>query len=279
MNNRRTFLSQVAAAGLATSGVLHAGPLGLPIGCQTYPLRDALGKDFPGTLKQLAAIGYQTIEMCSPPGYERAGYGPLMNLKAAEMRKIIGDAGLRCESCHYNFRELKEHLDERIAFAQELGLKQMILASFGLPAAATLSDWARAAGELNQIAARIQKTGLQAGFHNHNNEFKEIDGTLIYDKLMGELDAKVVKMQFQVSVIDIGFEAATYLTKYSGRFISLHLQDWSATEHKQVAVGQGVVDWKKLFAAAKKAGVKNYFVEMDLAAMTASYPYLRDLKV
>src|SRR5437899_997602 len=151
MNTRRDFLGHFAlghialdcigAAGVASSFALHADPLGLPIGCQTYPVRDALGKDFPGTLKQIAAIGYKTIEMCSPPGYERAGYGPLVNLKAGEMRKIITDAGLRCESCHYQFREFKEHLDERIAFAKDLGLKQMVLSTFGLPATATISDW------------------------------------------------------------------------------------------------------------------------------------------
>ena len=85
---------------------------------------------------------------------------------------------------------------------------------------------------------------------------------LIYDKLMSELDPKLVKMQFQVSVIDMGYEAATYFEKYPGRFISIHLQDWSK-DKGTVAIGQGAVDWKKLFTAAKKAGVKNYFVEMN----------------
>jgi sugar phosphate isomerase/epimerase len=69
------------------------------------------------------------------------------------------------------------------------------------------------------------------------------------------------------------------MTKYPGRFCSLHLQDWSAAEKKQMPIGQGSVDWKKLFAAAKKGGVKNYFVEMNMAAMKESYPYLHDLKV
>ena len=95
---------------------------------------------------------------------------------------------------------------------------------------------------------------------------------------MKEFDPKLVKMQFQVSVISLGYEAATYMTKYPGRFCSLHLQDWSPSEKKQVAVGQGSVDWKKLFAAAKTGGVKNYFVEMNLDAMKASVPYLHSLK-
>src|SRR5258708_10781390 len=170
--SRRQFLNR-SALGVTAALSLHADPLGMPIGCQTYPVRDALGKDFEGTLKELAAIGYRNIEMCSPPGYERAGYGPLMKLTAPEMRKIIGGAGLRCESCHYQFRELKENLDDRIAFANELGLKQMVLSTFGLPNDATMADWSRAAGELNKIGEKIQKAGMQCGFHNHNNEFKE----------------------------------------------------------------------------------------------------------
>lgn len=274
--SRRQFLSS-SAVGTAAAFRLTADPLGMPIGCQTYPVRDALGKDLPGTLKELAAIGYRRIEMCSPPGYEKSGYGSLVNMKASEMRQIIHDAGLGCESCHYQFREMKENLDDRIAFAKELGLKQMVLSTFGLPQDATMADWVKAAGELNQIGEKIQKAGLQLGFHNHNFEFKEIDGVLVYDKLMSELDPKLVKMQFQVSVISLGYEAATYLTKYPGRFISLHLQDWSASDKKQVAVGQGVVDWKKLFAAAKTGGVKNYFVELNMDAMKASYPYLHAL--
>ena len=283
--SRRRFLGgatlgAAAAGGLAPlAPALWADPLGLPIGFQVYPVRDALAQNFAGTLRQIAAIGYRTVEMCSPPGYEKSGFGPLVKLTAAEIRRTIEDAGLRCESCHYQFRELKENLDERIAFARELGLKQMVLSTFGLKPEATMADWARAAGELNRIAGQIQKAGIQTGFHNHNFEFKEIDGTLVYDKLMSEFDAKLVKMQFQVAVISIGYEAAAFLTKYPGRFLSLHLADWSAAEKKPVPVGSGVVDWKKLFAAAQKGGVSNYFVEMNLDAMKASYPYLHELKV
>ena len=264
--------------GIAAS-TMKADPLGLPIGCQVYTVRDSLAKDFEGTLRQLAALGYRRIEMCSPPGYQRSGFGPLVSWKTSDMRRAIQDAGLRCESCHFTFPELRDNLDDRIAFASELGLKQMILSTFGLKPGATMADWARAAGQLNKIGEQVRKAGLPLGFHNHDFEFKEIDGVLVYDQLMSLLDPKLVKMQFQVSVISLGYEAATYLTKYPGRFISLHLQDWSPTEKKQVALGQGVVDWKKLFTAAKTGGIQNYFVELDLDALKPSYAYLHDLNI
>jgi len=274
--SRRHFLGVLGCAAPALR--LAADPLGMAIGCQLYPVRDALGQDFEGTLGQLAGIGYRAVEMCSPAGYAR-GFGPLASRKPSEVRQKIQAAGLRCESCHFNFRELKENLDERIAWAKEMGLKQVVCSTFGLKPDSSLADWSRAAGELNKIGEQVHKSGIELGFHNHNFEFQQIDGVLVYDHLMSKLDAKLVKMQFQVSVISLGYEAATYFKKYPGRFISIHLQDWSPADKKQVAVGKGAVDWPALFRAAKTAGVKNYFVELNLDALKESYLYLHDLKV
>ena len=119
--------------------------------------------------------------MCSPPGYARA-FGPLVDLKAPEIKAKIHAAGLGCESCHYQFPELKQSLDERMAFAHELGLKQMVLSTFGLPTHAKMDDWMRAAGELNSIGEKVQKSGMQLGYHNHGMEFAQLDGALVYDK-------------------------------------------------------------------------------------------------
>jgi hypothetical protein len=259
--SRRRFIGRTL--GIATlSRVVQGDPLSMPIGTQVYPVRESLGKDFDGTLKKLAATGYRTIEMCSPQGYGGASFSPLAGMTATQMRDRIGAAGLRCESCHYTFKELKESLPERIAYRE-----------------GALADWARAAGELNRIAEQVHKAGMQAGFHNHDGEFKQIDGTLLYDKLMSELDPGLVKMQYQVAVGRLGFDAPTLFQKYSGRFISLHLQDWSPADKKMTPIGKGAVDWKKLFASAKKAGVKNYFVEVEPALMQESYTYLHELKV
>jgi len=284
--SRRQFLG-TSTIGMAAFGYLmwdgaappQANPLGFPIGCQTWPFRETIGKDFDGTLQRIASDGYQTIELCSPPGYERYGFGPLASLKPSEMGARIQAAGLKCESCHFGFRELKDHFDERLAWAQELGLKQMIISTFSLPKGATMADWMQAADEANKLGERAHKAGVQLGFHNHDFEFQKIDGELIYDKLMGELNPEAVKMQFQVEVVRLGYKAADYFEKYPGRFISIHLSDWSAADPdgKEVPLGQGVVDWKKTFAAAQTGGVKNYFLEMDPANMKASLPYMHGL--
>jgi sugar phosphate isomerase/epimerase len=285
--SRRQFLSR-SAMGIGSAIIASNLPVDLsasnyskkvrmPLGFQVWTVKDMLVKDFPGTLKMIAGLGYESVEMCSPPGYESSGFGPLMKLKAPEMKKIINDAGLICPSSHYGMDELRNHLDERIQFALESGQTQMILSSFGLPKNSTMSDWLKAADELNKIGEKTKKAGIQAGFHNHNTEFEKINDTLIYDALMNQFDPEYIKMQFQVAVISIGYKASTYFTKYPGRFISAHLADWSPVEKKSVPLGKGIVDWKEFFASIKKGGVKNIFVEMELSTFKESSAYILGL--
>jgi sugar phosphate isomerase/epimerase len=249
----------------------------MPVGFQSWIVREKIGIDFPGTLKMVQSMGYESVEMCSPPGYEDLGFGPLMKLKANEMKKIINDAGLAWPSSHYGMDELRQHLDERIEFATESGQTQMILSSFGLPDKATLSDWLKAADELNKMGVKAKVSGIQMGYHNHDMEFEKIGDTLIYDALMKELDPSYIKMQFQVAVISKGYKASTYFKKYPGRYISAHLADWSPTEKKNVPIGKGIVDWKEFFATLKTGGVKNIFVEMDINTFKESADYLHTI--
>lgn len=193
------------------------------------------------------------------------------------MRKIVRDAGLDLASTHYGMKEFRDNLDERIEFAEGSGQKQMVLSSFGLPAGATLDDWKKAADELNQMGLKTKKEGIQMGYHNHHGEFEHLEGKLIYDVLMDQFDPGLVKMQFQVAVISIGYKAAGYFNKYPGRFISAHLADWSPEEKKGVAMGKGIVDWKEFFEAAKVGGVKNIFVEMDPETFKGSAEYYRGM--
>jgi sugar phosphate isomerase/epimerase len=248
----------------------------IPLGFQAFTIREMMGKDFAGTLKTMAGFGYKVIELCSPPGYSKMGFGFLENMKAAEIKKIINEAGLSCPSCHYGYGEFTKDLDARIEFAQQLGLSQMICSTFWLPKTAGLKDYQDAADTLNKAAEKIKKAGMQAGFHNHSMEFAMLGGELIYDALLQRFDPDLVKMQFQTEVINLGYKASTYFTKYPGRFISAHLSDWTS-DKKQVPVGQGIIDWKEFFAAAKTGGVKNIFVEMDFATFKDSAAYVKNL--
>src|SRR5438270_9033980 len=273
--------AQSAAIGLISAGVLNlrANPLGIPIGCQTWPVREMIAKDFPGTLKQLAAAGFQSIELCSPVGYADEGFGGLAKYKGSELKKIISDAGLTCVSSHFGIDELRKNQEDRIAWAKDAGLTQMLVPSLDGPKNPTLDDVKRSAYEYNNMGEKAAQAGIQQGLHNEDFELSKVDGQRTYDVLFGLLDPKLVKFQFQISTISHGYDAAQYFIKYPGRFISMHVQGWDSKTRKIVAVGQGTLDWKKIFTAAKTGGVKNYFVEMDLEKMRASVPYLRKLQV
>jgi len=259
---------------------LEASPLGLPLGCQTWPVREMIARDFPGTLKQLAASGFQSIEMCSPVGYSDSGFGGLAKYSGKEIKTIIEDAGLTCVSSHFGIDELRKTQDERIAWAKDLGLSQMLVPSLDGPKHPAIEDVKRAAEEYNRIAEKAARAGIQQGLHNEDFECSTTaDGKRTYDALFELLDPKLVKFQFQVSTVSQGFDAAEYFTRYPGRFISMHVQGWSAASKKIVPVGQGTLDWQRIFRAAKVGGIENYFVEMDLGMMRASVPYLRKLDV
>jgi sugar phosphate isomerase/epimerase len=283
--SRREFLKSAAtctaAAGLASAGAfnLRANPLGMPIGCQTWPVRKMIAQDFPGTIKQLAAAGFQTIELCSPVGYADEGFAGLAKYKGAELRKILGDAGVSCVSSHFGIDELRKDQARSIAWAKDVGLTQMLVPSLDGPKNPTMDDVKKAADEYNKMGEQAAKAGIQQGLHNEDFELTMVEGKRTYDVLFDLLDPKLVKFQFQVSTISRGYDAAEYFVKYPGRFISMHVQGWSVETKKTAPVGQDSLNWKRIFAAAKTGGIKNYFVEMNLDMMKASVPYLQSLQV
>jgi sugar phosphate isomerase/epimerase len=282
----RTAGAHAAAAGAIAGGAvrLRANPLGLPIGSQTWPHR-AMIKDgnFAGLAKTLADIGVQTVEMCSPFSYEE--FASLSDGK--QVRKVLADHGLSCESCHFGMEDFRERHQQCIAWAKDVGITQMLTATLAAGEHPTMDVVKKAADEYNGIAAVTAKAGLQQGLHNEGFELSEVDGRRTYDVLFELLDPKLVKFQFQMSTIAQGFVAADYFTKYPGRFISMHLQDvdlkgapsGARGRVTQVPLGKGSIDWTKTFQAAKVGGVKNYFVEQNMELTKESVAYLKSLTV
>jgi sugar phosphate isomerase/epimerase len=305
--SRREFFKK-AGTDAAVGGVLaaaagarlKANPLGLPIGSQTYPHRQMI-KDgnFAGLLKTLKDIGVERIELCSALGYN--DFASLSDGK--QVKQMLNDHGLKCESAHFGMKELRETQDKSIAWAKDIGITQMVTATLGGGSNPTMDDVKRAADEYNKIAAVAAKAGIQQGLHNEGFELSMVDGERTYDVLMGLLDPKLVKFQFQMSTIGQGFVAHEYFTKYPGRFISMHVQDvdLNATPTPppeppagqaargssgrgrgrgvQTSVGKGSIDWVKTFQAAKVGGVKNYFVEQNMELTKASVAALKAMQV
>jgi len=282
---RREFLRKASAnasvVGLAweSAEALRANPLGMPIGCQTWPVRELIAKDFAGTIKMLAKAGFDSIELCSPVGYADHGFAGIGRLTANELRNILRDAGVTCVSSHFSIGELRKDLEGRIAWAKEVGLRQMIVPSLNGPQNPTMDDVKRAADEYNKMGEQTAKAGINQGLHNEDFELTPVDGQRTYDLLFKLFDPKFVNFQFQVSTISQGYNAAEYFTKYPDRFMSMHVQGWSAKTHEIAPVGQDSLDWRNIFLTAKTGGIENYYVEMDLPMMKASVPFLRKLRV
>jgi len=289
--NRRQFLEK-GTLSLAAAGLLSQVPVSLlaatdgklvkqPIGFQSYVLREEIGKNIGGICKTMAGYGYQQVEMCSPSGshYKEVGFGPLAKYSGKELKQIIEDSGLSCISSHFQLTELNDKLDESIDFSHQLGLKHMVCSGgLGSP---DYDELKKNCEQMNIVGEKTKKAGLIAAYHNHNNEFEtKINGRPVYELLLEELDPDLVKMQFQVAVITLGYKASTYFRKYPGRFISAHLQDYSPNDStKEVVLGQGIVDWKDFFAASKEGGLEVVFIEMesDPATLKDSVTYLKNL--
>jgi sugar phosphate isomerase/epimerase len=301
--SRREFLKQsatdVAVAGFLSVGAreLHANPLGLPIGSQTYPHRQRIQDgDFAGLCKDMAALGVGSLELCSP------GYAEFASLAdGKQTRKILEDNGLNCPSAHFVLDELRTRQQQVIAWAKDIGMTQMGTASLDGPAQngiATMDAVKKAADEYNKIGEAAAKAGIQQFLHDERFEMSKVDDRLTYEVLLELLDPKLVKMQFQMSAMRTVGDPVMYFTKYPGRFISMHLQgvDLNAplpgAGGRQgaragrggrggggLAVGKDSLDWAKIFAAAKTGGVKNYFIEQNWDLTVQGVAYLKTLNV
>jgi sugar phosphate isomerase/epimerase len=273
MPSRRNFLKTTAllsASTLVPSLPLLASPFGLPVGLQLYSVRDLLPKDYQGTLNQIAALGYQEVEA--------AGF---FNHTAAEVKQAMQSAGLHCVSAHYAYDALEPHLDEIIAFHQELGAHYIICSFPGfknpskLPHHAqtfTLEDWRWNAGEFNKFGAKIKAGGLQFGYHNHIAEFHAEAQVVPYDELLRLTDPQLVTFEMDCGWVMVGGgDPVKYLRKYPTRISMLHVKDFRHSEQppslanppKSAELGQGTSNYKAIFEAAGKSNIKHYFVEQE----------------
>lgn len=291
--SRRDFIGAGAMGTLAmyfNSEIFLSGstPFNWPLSFQSYGVREMIGQDFDGTLKKLRATGYKGIEMCSPKGYEKSGFGPLTAFSAEDLRKKIEDADLFCKSCHFQHPELKpDKIQETINYGKKLGLKDLVISAAWIKKDATVDDWKVVTDELNKSAEQVKKAGLQMVYHNHSIG-PELNGEKLYDILMRLFDPELIKMQFQLAVVSEDVDVAAYIAKYPGRYISLHIHDWDPAQKKIVPAGKGVIDWKKLLETAKKSGISEYgmIVEMETRApgdplqdLVECYNYLQNLKM
>ena len=289
--NRRDFLRTTVtgfAIGAMSSQLpesLFASPYGKPVGLQLYTVRDQLDKDVAGTIQQVAKIGYKDVEI-----YSLYGKSP------AEFLKILNDNGITPSSGHYLLPDVKTKWDQRVEEAQALGLKYMVNAILEPEDRKSFDDYKRLADVFNKAGEKTRAAGIQFCYHNHNFEFKRYGNTTAYEYLLNTVDPKLVKFEMDCFwVTHAGHDPVFYFKKYPGRFPLLHIKDMKdkpTPSHELDAkmglfapVGQGTIDWKRIFVGARQGGMQHYYVEQDyceqppLEAIKISYDYLSKLQV
>jgi sugar phosphate isomerase/epimerase len=220
----------------------------IPVALQLYTVRDACEKDFEGTLRQVADIGYAGVELAGTYGRS-----------AEEVKQLLDELGLPCVGSHTGDRDL----DEVVAFHEALECKYVGWPVFpgGLP---DTEEGVRAAiKRLNERGAAYKRRGLQLYYHNHSGEFQLISGKAILDWFYENTDPDLVKAQYDVCwIYNAGVDPAAYMRKYPGRCPLLHLKDIDESKNL-TEVGNGVVDFDAIFAVSEEAGVEWYIVEQD----------------
>ncbi len=277
-STRRQFLYSMAAVGgaFALGGRRAlASPLGLPLGLQLYSVREMLAKDYDGTLKQVASLGYREVEA--------AGF---YNRSAAQVKASMETAGLSCVSAHYSAGDLAKTIDEAIAFGHALGLRY-IICSFpairdtsrlqdktfrGQVQGFTMDDYRWNAEQFNLWGRKVKAAGMQFGYHNHTMEFAAKDGVIPFDEMIRLTDPELVTFEMDCGWVTVGGgDPVHYLQQYPTRISMLHIKDFKATSKPATVLdpppaaelGQGTVDFKRIFQAAKGGHIRHAFVEQE----------------
>jgi len=237
-------------------GVPGANPI--PVGLEMYSVRDALGKDPEGTIRAVAAMGYQGLEFYAP-------YFTWTESQAQDVRKLLDELKIRCFSTH---NDSDYFSGDKLQHARQLNLilgsKYMVMASSrDVPG---LDRWREVANTLNTAATKLDPHGLKVGYHNHQLEFTPTDGVRPIEILAKNTNPSVMLQLDVGTCIEAGADPVAWIKANPGRIRSMHCKDWSPEPAKKYSVlfGEGVADWKALFHAAENGGgIEYYLVEQE----------------
>ncbi len=279
--DRRTFVASTTAAALMSRFAWAAAEHRIEkIGLELYTVRDALNKDFEGTLAQVAKVGYKEVELA-----QFFAHLPEFNPSPKRAREILDANGLAAPASHIPYSAFsRENLSKVIEASKILGHGYIVNPSIDRAVLKQPDGWKRAAEAFNRAGEETRKSGIQLGYHNHVEEFKPLpDGKLPYDVLLAETDPNLVTMEMDLGwAHKAGADILAYFKKYPGRFPLVHVKDFDQNG-TMVDVGKGVIDWKAIFAKSDVAGIKHYFVEFDdpkepFESIQTGYAYLKDVR-
>ena len=258
--SRRSFLAMSAVLPWALRGVASAlaSPQSIPVGLELYSVREALKKDPEGTVRAVAQMGYQAVEFYSP-------YFEWTDAQAKSMRKLMDDLAIHCYSTHNNedyFSAAK--IDRARDLNLILGTKYMVQAwSDPKP---NLDGYKALADNLNAAADKLAPSGLKVGYHNHDAEWKTIEGKRPMDILAANTKPGVMLQLDVGTCLEAGADPVAWIQANPGRIRSIHCKDWSPDPNVgyKTLFGEGKADWKGIFHAAETGGgVEFYLIEQE----------------
>ena len=249
--SRRSFLAMTASAPL-----LSAAGKSIPVGLELYSVRDELKKDLMGTVRAVAKMGYQDVEFFSP-------YYEWTTAQAKDVRKLLDDLGITCRSTHNDPHSFEDSgMPRAIELNQIIGSKYIVLASAGRVKG--LDGWKEVAERLNKASEKLKPLGMGTGYHNHQAEFKVVDGRRPIEVLAANTN-KDVMLQLDVGTcVEVGSDPVAWIDKNPGRIRSIHCKEWSPQTGYKALFGEGVAPWKRIFEAAESTGgVEFYLIEQE----------------
>ena len=280
---RREFVqtASFAAVGLLSlPSFLAAGKAQKGMGLALYAVREPIMKDPKGVLQKVAGFGYKELETFS---YKD---GQIFGMNFSDFCSHAKSLGMKVTSGHYGLAQITgDTWLKAVDDAKKNGQDFMVMPYLVEGDRKTIDDYKRICASLNAAGEVCNKNGIRFQYHNHAFEFETLDGQIPFDVMLKELDPKKVGMELDLYwIVRAGQDPVKYFDAYPGRFEQWHIKDMSKADgSKNANVGDGSIDFKALFAKAKKAGLKHWYVEYDtfpgdpIESVAASAKYLKSL--
>ena len=258
--SRRSFLVMSASLPFALRGLVsrRGASTPIPVGLEMYSARHELAKDPEGTVRAVAQTGYQAVEFYAP-------YHEWNEAQARQMRKLLDGLGIRCYSTHND----EEFFDAKnIERTRDLNLIlgcRYVVQAWSNPKLKA-DDWKVVAENLNSAAEKLEPSGLKVGYHNHDAEWRTVEGKRPMEILAANTKPTVMLQLDVGTCLEAGCDPVSWIRANPGRIRSIHCKDWSPEPGKgyQVLFGEGVADWRGIFQAAESVGgVEYYLIEQE----------------
>ncbi len=253
---RRSFVALSASLPWALKA--HASSSSIPVGLELYSVRESLKKDPQGTVRAVGQMGYKCVEFYAP-------YFEWTEAQTKQMRKLLDDLGVRCYSTHNDEKYFSpENLNRARDLNLILGAKYMVWAYSGPKP--NVDGWKTVADKLNSAAETLAPSGLTPGYHNHDAEWKPVDGVRPMEVLAKNTKSQIMLQLDVGTCVEAGADPVAWIRSNPGRIHSLHLKDWSSdpTKGYKVLFGEGDAKWREIFAAAESVGgVEYYLIEQE----------------